>query len=46
MNKVIGAGIDEPLDEALLAEIEALYLERNEPVRVELSTLAADRNRS
>src|SRR5262249_42642275 len=41
LNKIIGAGIYEPLDMALLAELEALYLERNEPVRVELSTLAA-----
>ncbi len=40
MNKVIGAGIGEPLDETPLTEIEQLYRERNEPVRFEISTLA------
>jgi GNAT superfamily N-acetyltransferase len=39
INKVIGIGF-EPLDDGALAEIESLWLERGEPVRVELSSLA------
>jgi GNAT superfamily N-acetyltransferase len=39
LNKVIGLGF-EPLDDGAIAEIESLWLERGEPVRVELSTLA------
>jgi hypothetical protein len=40
MNKIIGAGLDQPIDEPALAELERLYRERDEPVRVELCTLA------
>jgi GNAT superfamily N-acetyltransferase len=39
INKVIGIGF-EPLDDGAIAEVESLWLERGEPVRVELSTLA------
>jgi hypothetical protein len=40
MNKVIGVGFDEPIDEDALADIEQELRARGEPVRVELSTLA------
>jgi GNAT superfamily N-acetyltransferase len=40
MNKIIGAGFGEPIDEVVLAGIEAALAERGEPARVELSTLA------
>jgi GNAT superfamily N-acetyltransferase len=40
VNKVIGLGFDGPLDEAALEEVERLWRERNEPVRVEMSILA------
>jgi ribosomal protein S18 acetylase RimI-like enzyme len=40
MNKVIGAGIDAPLDTATLAALEEAHRERDEPVRFELPTLA------
>jgi N-acetylglutamate synthase-like GNAT family acetyltransferase len=39
MNKVIGVGMDGAVYEESWAEVEHLYRERNEPVRVELSTL-------
>jgi GNAT superfamily N-acetyltransferase len=39
INKVIGIGF-EPLDDGAIAEVESLWLERGEPVRIELSTLA------
>jgi GNAT superfamily N-acetyltransferase len=39
MNKVIGLGFDIPLDVHALAEIENRWREREEPVRIELSTL-------
>src|SRR5512139_1070239 len=38
LNKVIGAGFDGPLDEAVLARIERAW---TEPVRVELAALAS-----
>ena len=41
INKLIGAGFAGPLDEALLGSIEATWRERDEPVRVELATLAS-----
>ena len=41
MNKLIGVGFDGPLDEAVLDTIEAAWREREEPVRVELATLAS-----
>src|SRR4051812_34673946 len=44
VNKIIGAGLDEPIDEAALAEIETLYRVRGEPVRIELCTLALPEN--
>jgi GNAT superfamily N-acetyltransferase len=40
MNKVIGVGLDGPIDEGALADIERQLRSRGEPVRVELSTLA------
>lgn len=40
MNKVIGVGFGEPLDEAALADVECELRTRGEPVRVELATLA------
>jgi GNAT superfamily N-acetyltransferase len=40
MNKVIGVGIEAPIDEATLAEVEAAMRTRGEPVRIELATLA------
>src|SRR5438046_2433106 len=40
MNKVIGIGIDTAVDDSSLVELESLYHDRGEPVRVELSTLA------
>jgi len=40
MNKVIGVGFGEPIDEGALADIERELRTRGEPVRVELSTLA------
>ena len=39
MNKVIGLGFDTGLDPVALGEIEARWRERDEPVRIELSTL-------
>ena len=39
MNKVIGLGLGDALEEPALAEVEAAWAERDEPVRVELSTL-------
>ena len=39
MNKVIGLGLGEALDESALAAVEAEYAARGEAVRVELSTL-------
>ena len=39
MNKVIGIGLDQPLDEDALALIEQRWQERAEPVRIELSIL-------
>ena len=39
MNKVIGLGFDRPLDLDALREIEHRWREREEPVRIELSTL-------
>ena len=43
MNKVIGVGLDAPVDEAALAAIEAAYRAAGEPVRIELATLADPR---
>jgi GNAT superfamily N-acetyltransferase len=40
LNKLIGVGLDAPLDDAVIAEIERLFADRREPVRAELSTLA------
>ncbi|HEX5059884.1 MAG TPA: GNAT family N-acetyltransferase [Kofleriaceae bacterium] len=40
LNKVIGAGIDAPIDAALLGATERAFDSKGEPVRVELSTLA------
>jgi GNAT superfamily N-acetyltransferase len=40
LNKVAGLGFDGPLDEAVLATVEAAYAERGSPVQVELSTAA------
>ncbi len=39
MNKVIGVGLGDTLDAGALAEVEAEWESRREPVRVELSTL-------
>ena len=39
MNKVIGVGLGDALDAGALAEVEAEWESRREPVRVELSTL-------
>jgi GNAT superfamily N-acetyltransferase len=39
MNKVIGLGFDAPLDFEALREIEDRWAERDEPVRIELSTV-------
>lgn len=41
INKVIGLGFDGPPDPAQLADIEARWAAQGEPVRVELSILAA-----
>jgi hypothetical protein len=41
LNKLIGVGIDGPLDESGLAAVEAAYRELNEPLRAEIATLAA-----
>lgn len=41
MNKVTGVGFDGPIDDAALADVERKLRSRGEPVRVELSTLAA-----
>lgn len=41
INKLIGAGFDGPLDDAILTEIEASWTLRGEPVRVELASLAS-----
>jgi hypothetical protein len=43
MNKVIGVGLDAPVDEAALAAIEAAYRTAGEPCRIELATLADPR---
>lgn len=40
MNKAIGIALTEPLEEALLAEVEQQWRERDEPMRIELSALA------
>ncbi len=40
LNKVIGVGIDVPLDVPALAEIERRFAAHDEPVRFELATLA------
>jgi hypothetical protein len=40
MNKVIGAGIEAPIDPMTLALVEAAMRTRGEPVRIELPTLA------
>jgi ribosomal protein S18 acetylase RimI-like enzyme len=40
MNKLIGAGLSRALEDDALAEIEAAHASRDEPVRVELPTLA------
>jgi GNAT superfamily N-acetyltransferase len=40
MNKVIAAGLDAPIDEAELSEVERAFFDEGEPVRVELATLA------
>lgn len=40
-NKLIGAGLDAPIDDAVLDELERVLADRREPVRVELATLAA-----
>ena len=39
MNKVIGIGLDQPLDEEALEGIEQRWHDRGEPVRIELSIL-------
>jgi hypothetical protein len=39
-NKIIGAGLAAPIDDAILEELEREYAARGEPVRVELATLA------
>jgi len=39
VNKVIGLGLGDPLDEAALAVVESEWASREEPVRVELSTM-------
>ena len=39
MNKLIGVGLGDALDAGALAEVEAAWESRREPVRVELSTL-------
>lgn len=41
VNKLIGAGFDGPLDEAALAVVEKAWAAHGEPLRVELSSLAA-----
>jgi hypothetical protein len=41
VSKVIGVGFDGPLDAAVLATIETAWREREEPVRVELASLAS-----
>jgi GNAT superfamily N-acetyltransferase len=43
MNKIIGAGLGEPIDEAALGDLERCLAHHREPVRVELSTLADPR---
>ena len=40
MNKLIGVGIDGPVDEPGLTAVEAAYRELNEPLRAEIATLA------
>jgi len=46
LNKIIGIGISTGIEEANLADIENLYRQQGEPVRIELSTLAlADNGR-
>lgn len=41
VNKLIGVGFDGALDEAALAAVEKAWAAQGEPMRVELSTLAA-----
>ena len=41
MNKVIGAGIEGPIDESALGAIERAFHDEKEPVRIELTTVAA-----
>jgi len=41
INKVIGVGFAGPLDEHVLAEVEAVWHRQGEPVRVELASVAA-----
>lgn len=41
INKVIGAGFTGPIDAHALAEVEAAWRRRGEPVRVELASVAA-----
>jgi len=41
INKIIGAGIDAPLDSVTLEEIEDRYRSHGEASRIELTTLAA-----
>jgi GNAT superfamily N-acetyltransferase len=40
MNKGIGLAITDPLEEAVLAAVEEEWRDRNEPMRIELSSLA------
>jgi GNAT superfamily N-acetyltransferase len=40
LNKMIGFGIDEPINDALLASVERAFHENGEPARAEISTLA------
>jgi N-acetylglutamate synthase-like GNAT family acetyltransferase len=39
VNKLIGLGFDQPLDEGMLTEIEQQWRARGEPVRIEMSIL-------
>lgn len=40
LNKVVGLGLEGPVDEAELGIVEGLYADRNCPVQIELSSLA------
>jgi len=40
LNKVVGLGLDGPVDEPELGVVERLYADRNCPVQIELSSLA------